>query len=119
MLIAVKMFAWHCGIDGIILVGERVRGATACFFGREDLDERKISIEVPDAWVEGTCPPEELGMDPGRRWRLYGVRIVGDRGWAYLLCDENLEPKMVRTAPLDKLFGPLLPARQVDMVDFL
>ena len=120
MLIGVDLFVWNCGIDGVTLLGEWTRGATACFFAREDLDERKISIEVPDAWAEGSCQPEELGMDPGKRWRLCGVRLVGDRGWAYLLHDNSRrENKMVRTAPLDKLFAPLLPARQVDLVDFL
>ena len=119
MLIGVDLFVWHCGIDGVTLVGAQTPTATACFFDREDLDERKISIEVPDAWVEGNCQPEELGMDPGKRWRLCGVGLVGDRGWAYRLYDNNRETKMVRTEPLDKLFAPLLPARQVDLVDFL
>lgn len=120
MLIGVELFLFHMGIDGVNLMGAQARGATACFFSREDLDERKISIEVPDNWVEGTCPPEELGMDSGRRWRLCGVGLVGDRGWAYLLHDNSRrENKMVRTEPLDKLFGPILPARQVDLVDFL
>lgn len=119
ILIGIDLFVWHCRIDGVTLVGAPTRKASACFFCREDLDARPVSIEVPDAWVEGTCAPEELGMDAGKIWRLCGIRLVGDRGWGYRMSDKNRENKMVRTEQLDKLFAPLLPARPVDLVDFL
>lgn len=119
MLVGMDLFLWHCGLDGVVLMGARSRKENPSFFERKDMDALPVSIEVPDAWVEGDCAPEELGMDTGKIWRLCGIRLVGDRGWGYRMSDKNRESKMVRTEPLDKLFAPLLPARPVDLVDFL
>lgn len=119
VLVGVDLFVWHCAIDGVTLVGAAGLREGAYFFERKDLEETPIVFEVPDAWVEGACEPEELGMDPGKRWRLSGIQLCGERGWAFRLADKDRSNILVRTAPLDKLFGPLLPAWQVDLVDFL
>lgn len=119
MLVGVDLFVWHCHIDGVTLVGAEGPKASAYFFERKDLDDPTIAIEVPDAWVEGACDPEELGMDHGKHWGLCGVRLCGERGWAFRLMDKNRDAILMRTAPLDKLFAPILPGKQVDLMDFL
>ena len=119
MLVGVGLFLWHCNIDGVTLIGANRPKASAYFFERADLDALPITIQVPDAWVEGNCEPEELGMEPGKKWRLRGIRLCGESGWAFSLCDKNRESRLVRTDVLDKLFAPVLPPVQVDLMDFL
>ena len=119
MLVGVDLFLWHCSIDGVLLVGADRPGASAYFFERADLDIRPIAIQVPDSWVEGNCGPEELGMDPGKRWKLNGIRLCGERGWGFRLVDKNGSSCLVRTEVLGKLFAPVLPLVQVDLMDFL
>lgn len=119
MLVGVDLFLWHCDIDGVILIGADGPKASAYLFERVDLDDRPITIQVPDTWVEGTCEPEELGMPPGKRWKLSGVRLCGESGWSFRLSDGSRESKSVRTDALDKLFAPVLPPVQVDLIGFL
>ena len=119
MLVGVDLFLWHCNIDGVTLIGADTPKASADFFERRDMDALPIAIEVPDRLVEGDCLPEELGMEPGKKWKLRGIRLCGETGWAFSLFDMSRESRLVRTDVLDKLFAPVLPPVQVDLMDFL
>lgn len=119
MLVGVDLFCWHCSIDGVTLVGADGPKASAYFFERRDMDALPIAIEVPDQLVEGYCPPEELGMDKEKRWRLCGIRLCGEQGWSFCLGDKNQESILVRTETLSRLFAPMLPAVRMNLQDFL
>ena len=119
MLVGVDLFLWHCNIDGVTLIGANGPKESAYFFERADLDALPITIQVPDAWVEGNCEPEELGMAPGKKWKLRGIRLCGETGWAFSLSDMNREYRLVRTDVLDKLFSLVLPPVQVELMDYL
>ena len=102
--------------------------AWARIVGEDEIEKAKagnpglrVTVErnVPDSWVEGNCGPEELGMDPGKRWKLNGIRLCGERGWGFRLVDKNGSSCMVRTEVLDKLFAPVLPLVQVELMDYL
>ena len=118
-LAGINLQIWHCDIDGVTLMGKAHKMGNADFFSRADMDVLPISFEVPDRLIEGDCQPEELGMDPGKLWRLFGVELCGERGWAFRLIDKDYRHSLVRTDVLDKLFAPVLPRVQVDLVDFL
>lgn len=118
-LVGIDLFVWHCNIDGVTLMGSPHKKGRVDFFERKDMDVLPISFEVPDRLVEGDCWPEELGMEPGKKWKLRGIRLCGESGWAFSLSDMSRESRLVRTDVLDKLFSPVLPAVQVNLVDFL
>ena len=58
-------------------------------------------------------------MEPGKKWKLRGIRLCGETGWAFSLFDMDRDSRLVRTDVLDKLFAPVLPAVQVDLMDFI
>lgn len=119
ILVGIDLFLWHCNIDGVILLGADGLKASARFFERVDLDERSIAVEVPDNWVEGRCEPEEMGMAPGKQWKLSGVRLCEKGGWAFRMVDKRGDACLVKTDVLDKLFSPVLPMVRVALMDFV
>lgn len=118
-LVGIDLFVWHCNIDGVTLMGSPNKKGRVDFFERKYMDALPISFEVPDRLVEGDCRPEELGMEQGKKWKLRGIRLCGETGWAFSLSDMNRESRLVRTEVLDKLFAPVIPLVQVDLMDFL
>lgn len=118
-LVGIDLFVWHCNIDGVTLMGSPNKKGRVDFFERKYMDALPISFEVPDRLVEGDCRPEELGMEPGKEWKLRGIRLCGETGWAFSLSDMNREYRLVRTDVLDKLFSPVLPPVQVELMDYL
>ena len=118
-LLGIDLSIWHCNIDGVTLLGGPYKQGTVDFFERKDMDALPISFEVPERLVEGDCRPEELGMEPGKKWKLRGIRLCGETGWAFSLFDMDRDSRLVRTDVLDKLFAPVLPAVQVNLMDFI
>ena len=118
-LVGIDLFVWHCNIDGVTLMGSPNKKGRVDFFERNYMDALPFSFEVPDRLEEGDCRPEELGMEQGKKWKLRGIRLCGETGWAFSLSDMNRESRLVRTDVLDKLFSPVLPPVQVELMDYL
>lgn len=118
-LVGIDLFLWHCNIDGVTLMGSPYKKGRVDFFERKYMDVLPISFEVPDRLIEGDCQPEELGMEPGKRWKLSGIRLCGESGWGFRLADKDWNYSLVKTDVLNKLFATVLPRVQVDLMDFL
>ena len=42
-------------------------------------------------------------MEPGKKWKLRGIRLCGETGWAFSLFDMDRDSRLVRTDVLDNV----------------
>ena len=83
------------------------------------MDALPISFEVPERLVEGDCRPEELGNGTGEEVETTRDSAMRGNRVAFSLFDMDRDSRLVRTDVLDKLFAPVLPAVQVNLMDFI
>ena len=120
-------FCWSSPTkDNVVLCGKRAPEdpmENTDFFLRNDLEfPPAIEFEVPADIMRPGFPLRELGLDTGAVGFLSGVMWDPKRGQKYFIGygKDYAGPRAyVRTAALDKLFAPILPAIFLDAMDYL
>ena len=77
------------------------------------------SFQVPDDLFRGGVPSREMGFESERTCRLSGLYLRGDKTWAYAYFYDNGGRAEGRSALLDRLFAPVLPAVSVQVTDYM